>query len=302
MTSAHADRFTSETLDVRIVKGVLNHWPFPRGKGLVLRWFRPYTEGRSLLFELEPGVALPLDLGDYVIRYAFSEGYVGEPEVQLSRSLIRPGDTVVDVGAHIGLWVMGAARRAGRAANVHALEPVARNFDKLRQNLKRNGLDFVQCHRRACSAAEGETTIFSSTNGNSGMASLAESEGVDLPERVAVTTLDRFCAEASLPRVDFMKVDVEGAELDVFRGAARLLSSDDAPAVLFEVGDSMAARFGSSSERVKRLLCDHGYELFSYRGQGLEPVSVSEEHRQADLFGFKPTHFHKYAALGAIAR
>jgi FkbM family methyltransferase len=240
-----------------------------------------------------------MDFSDYVIRHAFTNGYVREPEVRLSRALIRPGDTVVDVGAHVGLWVMGAALRAGREAKVHAFEPAAENFAGLLANVKRNGLDFVHCHLSACGADAGHTRIYTASNGNSGMASLAASDGVDVPQETPVTTLDRFCAEASLGPIDFLKVDVEGAEALVFRGARRVLSSAQAPVVLFEVGTTMAARFGSSCRRVKTLLSDCGYEVFLCRRGKLEPVPLSAEHPQADLFAFKPVHFQKHAWLGA---
>ncbi len=157
---------------------------------MVLRCFRSFGKERVPWFEVEPGVHLPLDLGDYVIRHAFTNGYVREPEVRLSRALIRQGDTVLDVGAHVGLWVMGAAIRAGRGAKVHALEPVAGTFEQLTANLKTNGLDYVQCHKSACSSAGGRTMIYGASNGNSGMASLARSGGVDVPQETAVTTLD----------------------------------------------------------------------------------------------------------------
>jgi FkbM family methyltransferase len=201
----------------------------------------------------------------------------------------------------MGLWVMGAALRAGRRAKVHAFEPVAKNFENMAVNLKRNGLDFVHCHNSACSSAAGRTTIYSASNGNSGMASLAASDGVDLPQETAVTTLDIFCAEASLGTINFLKVDVEGGELQVFRGASRVLSSPEAPVILFEVGTTMAARFGSSCRQVKGLLRDYGYEVFTYRREKLEPVLASEEHPQADLFAFKPAHFQRHPPLGALA-
>ncbi len=104
-----------------------------------------------------------------------------------------------------------------------------------------------------------------------------------------------------MAKIHFLKVDVEGAELEVFRGGSRLLSSSNAPAILFEVGSTMAARFGSSCRQVKVLLRDYGYEIFILRRKKLEPVLALEEHGQVDLFAFKPAHFQRHPWLGALA-
>src|SRR6185295_6677499 len=76
---------------------------------------------------------------------------------------------------------------------------------------------------------------------------------------VPLTTLDDFCAQQGLSQVDLMKVDVEGAELKVFRGAKALLASSGAPIIMFEVGEELAGRFGGSSANVKECLASFGY-------------------------------------------
>jgi hypothetical protein len=113
-----------------------------------------------------------------------------------------------------------------------------------------------------------------------------------------VTTLDAFCSEKSISRVDMLKVDVEGGELGVFQGAQQLLAQRDAPIVMFEVGDVLAERFGTSPSHVKRLLEARNYGVFRFDGAKLRRVNTSDSHPSSeDLFAVRPSHFRERPLL-----
>src|SRR5205085_10091644 len=88
-------------------------------------------------------------------------------------------------------------------------------------------------------------------------------------------------------RVDLMKVDVGGAEMLAFLGARRLLSSDCAPLIFFEIDQHLYARFGGTSRDVKQLLADCGYGIYRWRNSAFEPVTLDEQHGHEDLFAIK---------------
>ena len=281
---------------------LLRRWPLSRGKGLLMSFFQPLLRNREFLMEIEPGIQVPANLNDYVLFWSFVHGYGQEPALKLSRALIGPGDTVVDVGANIGLWVMGALRNAGAKGQVHAFEPVPSNYDMLCANLSLNGFDAnqVSCQQLCLSDKAGKATFCVATNGNSGMGALAERPGVDHRIETTLVTLDGYCQEHSVEHIDFMKIDVEGAELQVLRGAARLLSSSDAPAIMFEADESLASSFDSSSMAVKGFLNEHGYNIFRYDGVRLESVKIDQSHQHEDLFAFKPYHFERHETLNCL--
>jgi FkbM family methyltransferase len=264
-----------------------------------MRLLRPLLRNRDFLMQVEPGVLVPAHLDDYMIYWCFVHGYERDPAVRLSRALIHKGDTLVDVGANIGLWAMGAARCAGQEGRLHAFEPVPENFTRLIANLTLNGFDLnqVRCSQLSLSDHSGRTIFYAATNGNSGMGALAERDGVNRPIETTLIALDNYCQEHSVSRVDFMKVDVEGAELMVLRGARSLLVSAEGPAIMFEASESQAASFGSSSSAVKALLAENGYDIFRYDGRRLEHVEVNQKHRHEDLFAFKPDHFRRHRVL-----
>jgi FkbM family methyltransferase len=85
-----------------------------------------------------------------------------------------------------------------------------------------------------------------------------------------VTTLDAFCAERGLDRIDFIRMDIEGAELMALQGARHVLDRDR-PHVLLEIHPAMlAARFGGTAEQVVALFTDRGYRMFALNGDRLE--------------------------------
>ena len=135
-------------------------------------------------------------------------------------SIVEPklGDIVFDIGAYIGdtaLWFSKAVDPQGK---VYAFEPVPSNFEKLKANLERNKVTNVIPLHLALSENEGEMQI---TSGGSGSA-ITETAG-DTP--VKVTTMDKFVEANKLPRVDFIKMDVEGHELRILAGARETIKT-----------------------------------------------------------------------------
>ena len=288
-----------EPFEIRVLRHFLRNWPLDRGKGFFLDLSRPMWQANGLAVEIEPDVLVRARFDDYVFRWAFANGFHRQPEIQLSRRLINAGDTVVDAGANIGLWAMGAARRAGRDGAVHAFEPVPDNFEELRSNIELNALAQVHAVQCGLSDRKGRATIYAATNGNSGMASLAQSAGVDCALDIELTTLDDYCEAKKIVRVDFLKMDVEGAELAVLEGGRELLKKE--PMILFEVSEQTARPFGRSTTEVKAYLSEMGFQSFRVCRRRLERVEVNELHEyNEDLLALTPAHLGSNDVLGRL--
>jgi FkbM family methyltransferase len=252
--------------------------------------------------EVEPGIVIPADLSDYMILHYFASSFRDEPAVRLARKLIRPGDTVFDIGANIGFWSLVAGRAVGTAGKVFAFEPVPANFQRLQQALELNGMTWVECRPVAVSDREGSTVFYASTTGNSALGSLAQRAGIDSPVEVLTVTLDQTLQAEGLDKIDFLKVDVEGAEGQVFGGGTRTLGAEDAPVIQFEACDSLLQRFGTDTVSLKRALGDLGYRVVRFDGRSLAEVPVNQGHEFDDLFAMKPAHFARAASLGVPVR
>ncbi|MBV8159283.1 MAG: FkbM family methyltransferase [Acidimicrobiia bacterium] len=255
---------------------------------------------REFVFEVEHGVYIPGDLDDYMVRWSFFHGLLSDSAFVLSRRLLRPGDVAIDVGANIGLWCMGAARRVGPSGRIYAVEPDESNYARLVGNIERNGLGWIFPDRLALADRPGPVTMYRPRYDHSGHPTLGCRPEVDQPMTVPAATLDEYCAARDVTHVDFLKSDVEGAELLVLRGGARLLGSDDAPIILFEVNEDTAAQLGFSCADVKACLAEYGYRCYDHADGRLGPeVAIDRVEPPHDLLALKPAH---HARAEAAAR
>jgi len=129
-------------------------------------------------------------------------------------NIVEPklGDIVFDIGTYVGDTALWFSKAVGPQGKVYAFEPEPGNFEKLKANLERNNVTNVVPLQLALSENEGETKF----TGSGGASAIAEGANGTI---VKVTTLDRFVETNKIPRVDFIKMDVEGHELKVLKGA-----------------------------------------------------------------------------------
>jgi FkbM family methyltransferase len=132
--------------------------------------------------------------------------------------LVRKGDCVLDIGANVGLYSLLASRLAGETGRVIAFEPLPANLDVLRRHLHLNRVTNVTVLGNAVTDVEGKSRFACSTNPSMGsLCRCGESE-------VETVTLDGLWKRGVVPCPDVVKIDVEGAEAGVLRGAEQLLS------------------------------------------------------------------------------
>jgi FkbM family methyltransferase len=131
------------------------------------------------------------------------------------------GDTVVDVGAHIGAYTLRAATAVGPSGMILAVEPHPGNFSLLRLNLILNRLRWVKAAPVCLGSQEGTAELFLSDRSNSSHSSARRVGGRSL--RVRQTTLDALLSSGEIRHVDLLKMDAEGAEMDILKGASKSL-------------------------------------------------------------------------------
>jgi FkbM family methyltransferase len=203
--------------------------------------------------------------------------------------LIQPGDVVFDLGAHIGEISVPAARMCGPQGKVFAFEPAPESCARLQENLKLNNSTNIHVEPVALGERAGivQMNIFPAaySGWNSmGRPVYAGADGVPVasstPVAVPCTTLDDFCAGQGIARIHFLKVDVEGYERDVFRGAARLLGERQIDCICFEISQIPLRGAGRTAQETFAILEEHGYTSYSFdeRTERFEgPVKDSSE-------------------------
>lgn len=194
--------------------------------------------------EIAPGVRLFIDLSDHVIGLNILRGQYEQDEIRFVRRLLKPGDSAIDVGGHIGFFTMQMAAAVGPDGRIYAFEPLDSNANLLERSIAENGFgDRVRFQRAAVGAAPGTATLtFPVETLNSGGAYLLRNGSAPLfgnqKKDVPLVALDAL--ELRRP-VRFIKMDVEGAEPQVLRGAARILK-EDTPVILSELHPTQLER------------------------------------------------------------
>lgn len=201
------------------------------------------------------------DLSYWSIYYG--KGYEPEASYVVSK-IIKTGDVVVDVGANFGWYTTLFAIIVGEEGAVYAFEPVPQTFERLLDNLALNGLEQrVVANRGAVGDVAGTVDLHVFNDLSFACASISTLDQTEYETFPAsMITLEDYLSERNVKRVDFIKCDVEGAELKVLKGCTELLSSEEAPIILIELNDNTSAALGFSKEDLFHYLQEHGYDAF----------------------------------------
>ncbi len=199
---------------------------------------------------------------DLIQRHIYLFG-VWEPDATAAvRRLLKPGSTVVDVGANIGYFSLLAAISVGQQGSVHAIEALPSTRRLLRRNLASNQMSNIRVHAVAASDREGLVEMFRARPafiGSSSTKAGAVSEGA-----VPSARLDDLLAEVEPGRVTLLKVDVEGDEAAVLRGATKLLSGMPAgAAALVELAPPDEVAAGDDAAAVLELMSNYGFVAYA---------------------------------------
>lgn len=205
------------------------------------------------------GITMEVDLSDFMGYMAYF-GFA-EEETFDYLSLITPGATVLDIGANIGRTVLRAAVAVGPLGRVVGFEPDPLNFSRLQRNISLNPYTNIRLMPVGLGPQNTELKLFVSSGSNRGGNRIAES-GSGEYSVVPVRRLDELSDELRLDRVDLIKIDVEGFELNVLRGARALLQQFR-PVLFLEVNEHFLNLQGDSGRELILFLKELGYQRFT---------------------------------------
>lgn len=221
-------------------------------------------------------LAVEASFQSIVTSVLLSQGEWFELEMEFWRNQLQPGMTVIDVGANVGVYTFSAARKVGKTGKVIAIEPFTGCVNCLKSTCQVNSLSQVQIYLGAASDRNGKA--FLSLHAASEINEVVPSELVTSPSpnlvEINCLTLDSLIESENLNRVDWIKLDAEGHEMQVLAGSEQILR-DFSPNIIYEniAGDK------ASNTPVAEFLLSRGYFLFRYQPylQQLIPVESLED-------------------------
>jgi len=182
-------------------------------------------------------VCAPLD--DYVGRAVYYVGDLDRKITWVCSRLVRPGDTVLDIGANLGLVTFILSSLVGPSGTVHSFEPIPAMQELIERSRDRNGATNIRLHKCAL-GAESSVLSLSVPRGHAGSASFmaerrhADSDQIDVPVRTLSEVLD----DEGIGPIRLVKIDVEGFEPQVLAGAEAHFSRNAPDAILFELNEA----------------------------------------------------------------
>ncbi|HSV12875.1 MAG TPA: FkbM family methyltransferase [Tepidisphaeraceae bacterium] len=199
----------------------------------------PHDQITILDIRVGPNAGMKLAANRATPRYYWLDGNYEADVVRQLREWVRPGMVVADVGAHVGFMAMYLAKQVGPGGAVLSFEPSPAAMAQLRQNVEINRLTQVTPMQIALSDAAGQARfIVRPYSTTSGLARGGDSDGNSIEVRMERLD-DVVFAAGGTQRLDVVKIDVEGSEAAVLRGAARVLA-ELRPNLLIEVHNAAA--------------------------------------------------------------
>lgn len=204
------------------------------------------------------------------IDSALRSGVFENAEVRFVSRLVKPGWCVLDIGAHHGFYSLLACELVGPTGRVVSFEPSPRERRRLEGHLQLNKFANAIVRSEALGEETGEAELYL-VDGQEDWCNSLRPPDVNSPVspiKVPLTTLDEFLKSGDGRPVDFIKLDVEGGELAVLKGAARLWSGNSRPVLLVEIRDERTSPWGYPSKDIIDFLHAKGYVWYSLNENG----------------------------------
>jgi len=226
-----------------------------------------------LISDFDGDMKLSCFLNEHMGSRIFWYGYYSAGELAFLNSYLKPEMTFLDVGANQGEFTLFAAKRLVNG-RVVSFEPVTDLCDRLRHNVALNDFSNVLVVSKGLSDREQQLPVYVDTElyrdgtTNEGVATLYPNESKRrFKQLIELTSLDAFVKSEGLDRIDLIKIDVEGAETSVLRGAVQTLRRFK-PALLLELSSKNCLAAKSSIEEFLRYLKGLGYIAYGIAGDG----------------------------------
>lgn len=237
----------------------------PRGRYWMIRKLSHWTKQTKPFIGVfdKPALRLHVVPSELVSRHVYFYGFHEREVTATFLHLLRPGFTILDVGANFGYFTLLAANRLRATGTIIAFEPEPKNRDWLEQNLNMNGFDRVKVSDRAISSGTGILQFDTKDgSGNRGKASTITNQVDQNLVQVQSVGLDEYCDKVSITHVDIIKIDIEGGESAAVEGMSEGIKNARYHRVFLEIHPEMLEQAGRSVASVFTPFKKYGYRCW----------------------------------------
>lgn len=236
-------------------------------KAFFYEYYCKKSPDTPLMIRIDGDIKARIWPGDIIGRDLYLGNLFEVNEVRYVKKSLKPGMIFFDIGANMGYYTLIGAKLVGSSGQVHSFEPSPRMFQELRFNVELNNFNNVYLNNVALGNKPGLALLSRYDRGKEVFGSLSDrafpGKTIVGYDEVGLETLDDYMVKNSIVRVDIIKMDVEGAELLVLKGAKSFLKQCAPKIIVFELADIHAAGFGYRCEEVLDLLRSMDYEIYT---------------------------------------
>jgi FkbM family methyltransferase len=246
-------------------------------------YYRDHGLDQPVIFRWYDALRIRLFLGNDLSLCLYAGGSFEPNEFTFLRAVLEPGMVLFDGGANDGLYSLYAARRVTPSGVVLAAEPSTREFGRLQANIAVNAVANIRELKVALGGQSGSATLAIAEGGHEGQNTIGSH--VSNPtvrtaahETVELQTIDAIVDEQGLKRLDFVKLDVEGSEVEALNGAVKTISRFQ-PLMLLEAEDERLASQNRTKADFTSAVRGFGYEMWVFdddTAQLREPRTMDE--------------------------
>ncbi|MBI2793661.1 MAG: FkbM family methyltransferase [Ignavibacteria bacterium] len=272
-----------------LLKLLCRIYPIERGKFKILNeiYFKYLAPQQDtwVAAKLSYNITMRLNIAEFLQAHIFLFGSYELPTIKFIRSYLTTGDVCFDIGAQIGYLSLAMAVSGNKNVFVYSFEPEPKNLERFSENIRLNSLTNVNLISKAVSNNVDQLKLYMSRDHNAGTHSIIKDDPNVTEEFVVVdaTTIDNIIHEQEIDRLDLVKIDVEGAELEVVEGATVTLKIFK-PTLIIELSESIQQTRNYSTVTFKSKMSEFGYLPFTLTDAGkLRPVANSFVHQMDNV-------------------
>jgi FkbM family methyltransferase len=259
---------------------------------ILVKLFFPYLAPQEDYLETVKAyrnLKMELDSREYIQAMIYLFGDFEPPTIKFIESYIQKGFVIFDIGANVGYHTLIFSHLVGENGKVFSFEPEPENFATLNNNILINNIKNVITINKAVSDKKAVLDFYVSNSFNKGTHSLVYNpiQHSEVSIKIDCLPLNDFIVERSISKIDFIKIDVEGAEHEVIKGMESVIMRFK-PAMLVEVNNDAQVTHGLSSKELKEYICNFGYDCYDILDNGDLQISAVDKIHNVENVVFLP--------------